>query len=195
MSSPKQIFQFRLSLKGIRPEVWRCVQVPADFTLAQLHRVIQATMGWQDCHLHEFIVSGRTFGAPDPDYDVDREVVDDRTARLRDLNLSPGSRLEYLYDFGDDWHHLLKLEEVRAVCGEDAIPLCLAGQHATPPEDVGGVFGYAEFLEVLSDPSHEEHEHMRSWVGRPFDPECFSNEEANRRLRKAFRHRKAARVA
>jgi hypothetical protein len=194
MLSPSQIFQFRLSLEGILPEVWRRIHVPADFTLAQLHRVIQAAMGWQNYHLHEFIVSGRTYGIPDPDFDVEREVVDDRTARLRDLNLSPGTRLAYLYDFGDDWHHILQLEDVLSICSEGAIPLCLAGEHATPPEDVGGVIGYEEFLEALADRSHEEHEHMMSWVGRPFDPKYFSNEEANRRLRKAFRRRKVARM-
>ena len=195
MSSPRQIFQFRLSLEGIRPEVWRRVAVPSDFTLAQLHRVIQAAMGWQDYHLHEFIVSGRTYGVPDPDYDIDRDVIDDRTAHLRDLNLSPGTRVAYLYDFGDNWRHIVELEDVLSVGSEAAIPVCLAGEHATPPEDVGGVSGYEEFLEILADPSHEEHEHMRSWVGRRFDPEYFSNEEANRRLRKAFRRQKAARLA
>jgi hypothetical protein len=86
MASPKQLFQFRLSLEGIQPAVWRRVQVPADFTLAQLHRVIQAAMGWLDYHLHEFTVSGHTYGVLDPDYDGGREVVDDRTVRLRDLN-------------------------------------------------------------------------------------------------------------
>ncbi len=195
MASQKQVFQFRLSLEGIQPEVWRRVQVPADFTLAQLHRVIQAAMGWLDYHLHEFAVSGHMYGVPDPDYDVDRKVVDDRTVRLRDLNLSPGSRMEHLYDFGDNWRHVLELEDVLPAYGEDAIPLCLGGERATPPEDVGGVFGYEEFLEALSDSSHEEHEQMKSWVGRPFDPKCFSTEEANRRIRKAFRRRKAARVA
>jgi hypothetical protein len=107
----------------------------------------------------------------------------------------PGRRLEYLYDFGDDWQHVLQLEDVLPTHGDDAIPLCLGGERATPPEDVGGVFGYEEFLEALSDPCHEEHEHMKSWVGKPFDPKYFSPEEANRRLRKAFRGRKAARVA
>lgn len=194
-ASPKQVFQFRLDLEGIHPPVWRRIQVPADFTLSRLHRVIQAVMDWRDCHLHEFIVAGRACGVPDPDYDDDRDVLDDRTVQLRDLNLSVGSRIEYLYDFGDNWHHVLELEEVLISDTEDVRPWCLGGDRKTPPEDVGGIPGYEEFLEALSDPNHEEHNHMKSWVGRPFDPGKFSVEEANARLGKRFRRRKIARKA
>src|ERR1700719_2155964 len=85
-SLSRQIFQFRLSLDGIKPPIWRRILVPADFTLSQLHRVIQAVMDWKDYHLHEFNVAGRVYGIPDPDGDL--EFIDDRKVRLRDLSLS-----------------------------------------------------------------------------------------------------------
>ena len=189
MMDVTQVLKFRLVLEGIEPAVWRRIQVPADFTLAHLHRAIQAVMDWQDCHLHEFTVAGRAYGVPDPE--DGHQGIDERTVRLRDLGLSAGDRIEYLYDFGDEWRHVLNLEEVLPRDGDNAAPLCLGGECSTPPEDVGGVPGYEEFLEALSDPNHEEHDHMKSWVGLPFDPKRFSAEDANRRLQKTFRRRKA----
>lgn len=189
----KEVLQFRLFLEGIQPLVWRRFRVASDLSLARLHTVIQMVMDWQDYHLHEFKYAGRTYGVPDPDYDGEREVVEDQSVRLRDLNLSAGDRLEYVYDFGDNWQHVLQLEEALAADADDIGPLCLGGEWSAPPEDVGGVSGYEEFLEALLEPNHEEHGHMKSWVGRPFDPERFSVEEANERLRKKFRRRKVGR--
>ncbi|MBF6560332.1 MAG: plasmid pRiA4b ORF-3 family protein [Candidatus Binataceae bacterium] len=185
----RQVLQFRLVLEGVEPAVWRRIQVPIDFTLARLHRVVQAVMGWQDYHLHQFTICGRAYGVPDPE--DEHNVIEEGAVRLCDLQLSPGDRLEYLYDFGDDWQHVCELEKVLQGDANDLSPRCLGGDCSTPPEDVGGAPGYEEFLQALADPSHEEHAHMKSWVGRPFDPRSFSVEEANQRLRKIFRGRKA----
>src|SRR5229473_6266971 len=105
-NSSRQVFQFLLSLDGITPLIWRRILVPADFTLAQLHRVIQAVMNWEDCHLHEFKVAGRVYGIPDRDAQL--EFIDDRRVRLCDLNLTARTRISYTYDFGDEWVHMLK---------------------------------------------------------------------------------------
>jgi pRiA4b ORF-3-like protein len=191
-NTSRQIFQFRVSLDAIKPLIWRQVLVPADFTLAQLHRVIQAVMNWEDCHLHQFEVAGRVYGIPDPDGEHD--FVDDRRVRLRDLNLSLRDRIEYIYDFGDDWLHVLKLEEVSQSDTDDIGALCIAGERNAPPEDAGGALAYEEFLEALFDPNHEQHQDMKEWIG-DFDPEHFSVEEANNRLRKRFRRRKTAQRA
>ncbi len=125
MAHGKQIFQFRLSLEEVRPPVWRRIQVPADCTLARLHKVIQAVMDWQDYHLHEFTVGGRAYAVPDPE--DDHEVIDERTVRLRDLGLSIGDRFEYLYDFGDDWRHVLELERQMPPAAETVYPVCVGG--------------------------------------------------------------------
>src|SRR6266436_9095184 len=185
MARVKRVFQFRLSLAEVRPTVWRRIQVPDDCTLARLHKIIQAVMGWQDYHLHEFTIDGQAYG--DPEVDEEDRLVDDRTVRLRDLDLAIGGRIEYAYDFGDNWQHVLELEDKMPPVAGAIYPLCAGGECSAPPEDVGGVSGYEEFLEALSDPDHEEHEHMKSWIGRPFNSTAFSANEANERLRKQLR--------
>jgi hypothetical protein len=188
-NSARQVLQFHLSLDGITPPIWRRILVPADFTLAQLHRVIQAVMDWQDAHLHQFVIAGRVYGIPDPEGML--EFIDDRKVRLCDLNLTGRSRVRYTYDFGDEWVHALKLEEVSQGDSDDIRALCIAGERSGPPEDVGGAFGYEELLEAHSDPDHEQHHDAKEWLGE-FDPEYFSIEEANKRLRKRVRRSKAA---
>ena len=185
MTRVREILQFRLSLEEVQPTVWRRVQVADDCSLARLHRIIQAVMGWQDYHLHEFTVSGQAYG--DPEVDEEDRLVDDRTVRLRNLALAIGNRIEYAYDFGDNWQHVLELEDKIPPSAETIYPLCVGGERSAPPEDVGGTSGYEEFLEALFDPTHEEHEHMKSWVGRPFHPSAFSVDEANERLRRKLR--------
>jgi hypothetical protein len=137
----------------------------------------------------EFTVRDRRYGRRDYDNE-DPELLDERKVRLRDLDLSVGDRIGYLYDFGDDWQHLLLLENTRAVQPATVYPACLAGARATPPEDVGGSSGYEEFLQAIVDPNHEEHDHMISWVGIPFDLEAFDLNQINQRLHKRFRSRK-----
>jgi hypothetical protein len=185
MPRVREILQFRLSLEEVRPTVWRRIQVPADCTLVRLHRIIQAVMGWQDYHLHEFTIAALSYG--DIETDEENRVRDERAFRLRDFHFVPGDRIEYEYDLGDSWRHVLQLEEVIAPVADGIHPLCIGGENSAPPEDVGGASGYEEFLEALFDPSHEEHEDVKSWVGRPFHPTVFSVEEANERLRKKLR--------
>ena len=185
MARIQRVFQFRLSLVEVRPTVWRRIQVPADYTLARLHGVIQAVMDWQDHHLHEFTVGGRSYG--DPDLDEENRVLDERSVRLRDLGLASGTHFEYAYDFGDNWQHVLEFEDEVSPAAGAVYPVCVSGECSAPPEDVGGVSGYEELLEALDDPSHEEHEAMQEWLGRPFDPTVFSVADANRRLSRRLR--------
>jgi hypothetical protein len=188
-NSSRQVFQFRLALEGISPPIWRRILVPANFTLAKLHRVIQAVMDWEDCHLHQFEVARRMYGIPDPDGGL--EFIDDRKVRLCDLNLTVRSRITYTYDFGDEWVHVLKVEEASQSDSDDFRALCMAGERSAPPEDVGGPFVYEELLEIFGDPHHEQHREAKELIGE-FDPEYFSIEEANKRLRKSLRVRKPA---
>jgi hypothetical protein len=123
----------------------------------------------------------------DIETDEENQVWDECAFRLRGFHFVAGDRIDYEYDFGDSWRHMLELEEVIAPAADGVYPLCVGGKNSTPPEDVGGASGYEEFLEALFDPSHEEHEHMKSWVGRPFHPRMFSIDEANERLRKRLR--------
>jgi hypothetical protein len=181
----ENILQFRVSLEDIEPRIWRRIQVPDSFTLNQLHRVIQVTMGWEDSHLHDFTLSRHHYS--EPSREDEGNVIDERTVRLHDLPLSIGGSMGYAYDFGDNWQHQVVLEKTLAPHAETIHPACIAGERSAPPEDVGGAGGYVQFLEAIADPSHEDHDATLEWAGGQFDPETFSVAEVNRRLRLGLR--------
>lgn len=175
-----QTFHLRITLLGVQPPIWRRVAVAANTSLPRLHRVLQAAMGWEDYHLHLFRVGRDHYGVPDPEFDD--KTLDERTKRLRDLVHSYGDAFMYDYDFGDGWRHLVELEFVMERKEGELVPRCIEGERACPPEDVGGIRGYEEFLRVIRDPHDEEHERMLEWAGERFDPERFDLEEAEARM-------------
>jgi hypothetical protein len=141
-------------------------------------------MGWEDCHLYEFRVSGKIYAVPD--LDDERKIIDVKRTRIHDVIQEVGTEFEYLYDLGDYWEHSLQLEAVLQSAPDTLYPRCIAGERSCPPEDVGGPGGYENYLEAMADSEHEEHEDMMAW-GRPFDPEAFSVEKINQQLEKKFR--------
>lgn len=178
------IYQLNVTLKDIHPSIWRRIQVWEDTTLGRLHRTLQIVMGWEDYHLHDFLIGRKIYSVPDPDDDIyERKVIDERRKRLRDVVSRVGTRIVYVYDFGDDWRHDLQLEAILLPEHDQQYPRCIAGERRGPPEDVGGPFGYQDYLEALANPKHEEHEQWLQWRG-PFDPEAFSLAAVNQRLRK-----------
>ncbi len=177
------IYQIKVTLRHIRPPLWRRIQIPADTKLGKLHRILQAAMGWYDAHLHAFRVGRETYGVPDPDPLFDTEMKNEHNVRL-DRIAAEGDKLIYEYDFGDGWEHELLIEQVMPAEKGRRYPLCLAGKRACPPEDCGGPPGYEQLLEVLADPKHEEHEAMREWLGGPFDPEAFDLDKVNQMLKR-----------
>lgn len=175
--------QFRIELSEIRPKVWRTVLVPLDISLYKFSRIIQEAVGWSGYHLFEFRVKGLTIAEPDPEYP--REIVPARWVKLWQVVASAPRGFAYEYDFGDSWEHEVIVQGAVAPVENARYPLCTGGARACPPEDCGGVGGYAEFLEAIKDPSHPDHEDMLSWAGGSFDPEEFSVEEVNRRFKAA----------
>ena len=166
-----RIFELKIQLREVRPPVWRRVLVPSDMDLAELHEVMQTAMGWTNSHLHEFETGGARYGVPDPDWELD-EVADESGVKLSRI-AAEGSRVRYVYDFGDGWQHDVIVEKVMDAQPGWRYPCCVAGRRACPPEDVGGPWGYQDFLLAVSDPGHDEHEHWLEWVGGPFDPAEF----------------------
>jgi len=185
MATKKQglVYQLKVTLCDIHPAIWRRLQVWDDTTLAQLHRILQVAVGWEDYHLHEFHIGSRTYGVPDPDDLSERPIIDERRQKLRTAVPQVGTSFEYVYDFGDNWRHELLLEAIVLPEPEQRYPRCLAGERSGPPEDAGGPLGYATYLEAIADSSHEEHEDMLAWRG-PFDSESFSLAAINRRLQR-----------
>ena len=165
------VARVRIKLRRVRPTVWRRVDVPILYTLAELHDIIQVVMGWRNSHLHEFKIDGVSFSAPDPAGDPgDGETGDARSIALKTVVDRGYRRFEYLYDFGDGWEHEVIVEDVRD--GEAGIdyPGFVGGARRCPPENVGGPPGFKRFLEAMLDPAHEEHREMTRWYGKAYDP-------------------------
>ncbi len=143
-------------------------------------------MGWENYHLHEFKIAGKVYAVPDPeDNDFGRAVFDERRVKLDSLPVSVGSSFEYRYDFGDDWSHEILIESISLPVPRKRYPVCLAGAMSGPPEDVGGIGGYRQYLDALLDPRHEDHRRLLEWRGW-FDPDRFSITSVNKALREAF---------
>ena len=181
--STDTIHQFKVTLKESDPPIWRRVEVP-DCTLGELHEVIQCAMGWQNSHMHQFTVNGKYFGEAMTD-DLDLEVEDEDGMRLSQVFTGKKKpRIVYEYDFGDSWQHEIFLENTLEPEPKVKYPRCVEGARACPPEDCGGIGGYADFLEAISNPKHPSHRDMREWIGGKFDPEKFSVEAVNKELRR-----------
>ena len=180
---PPMLLQLRIQLQGVEPAVWRQVLVPESITLPRLHRVIQAAMGWRNSHLHEFEINRVRYGQPDLMRDSGPEGLIAETGIDLKQCLGGVTSFEYLYDFGDDWRHLVQVE-ARVRPDQPLLkPMCLAGDGVCPPEDVGGVPGYQHFLSVMQDPENPEFEDFCAWIGaKNFDPGLFDLKQANARL-------------
>ena len=178
-----QLIQFRISLVDIKPTIWRRIQVQ-DCSLGKLHRHIQTAMGWQDCHLHQFLIAGESYGPNSAD-DFGTVMRDEDNVSLIQLLPKSGERLRWMYeyDLGDDWRHELLFEGFPPIDHKTKYPICLEGERACPPEDVGGFTGYAEYLEALADPSHEQHSEFLDWRGQ-FDPEDFDAAKVTREMKR-----------
>lgn len=178
------IYRIRVSLLDIRPVIWRRFELSSQTTLKQFHRILQIVMGWGNYHLHEFRVGTKRYGVPDPDYDDPGDVIVESKILLSEILPSADAEISYVYDFGDNWRHLIELEEIVPAQPEGEYPRVLDGARSSPPEDSGGITGYANLLKILIAPTHEEYEDMRGWAGEKFNAEVFSLKEINRRLRR-----------
>ena len=172
--------ELELTLTGIQPPIWRRLLVPTTITLRRLHHLVQAVAGWEDHHLHEFLIAGRRYGEAESGADV----RSDAQIRLFALPLTPGTTFSYVYDFGDCWEINVEVEKVLPLEAGETCPRVISGARAFPLEDSGGVSGYVLLLDALLGPDHPEHEEQRTWAGKDYDPEHFDLKETNERLRR-----------
>lgn len=201
---PKRVMRFRITLKGVDPPIWRLIDVPETYTFWDLHVAIQDSMGWLDCHLHSFNAP-RRYGRVPFRIGIAHDEFDDESLAGWEVPITSvfadvGATMEYEYDFGDSWFREVIL--VGILLKEPALkyPLCVDGRRACPPEDCGGIPGFDELLEILSDPSHEERAGMVEWLKGhamnywPYDPDKFDPsavkfDSPRRRFRIAFSQR------
>ena len=176
-----QVYQFKIALNRISPQIWRRIQVPETYTFWDLHVAIQAVMDWEGYHLHEFSVPNpktRTVDAIGfPDDEFGREVLEGWKTKISPYFSMTNKWAEYTYDFGDDWVHSIVLEKILPRDPQKDYPCCTGGKRNSPPEDVGGVSGFKEFVTIMKNPRHKEHKAMADWCGEEFDPEAFSCED------------------
>jgi hypothetical protein len=182
----RHVFVLRISLRDIRPQIWRSIQVPGFISLGDLHRIIQIVMGWSDSHLHSFEIDGIRYGMSDEFFDdIDNDDEDEDCYSLEDLDLREKQRFSYTYDFGDCWEHQILVSKILTPPAEDAgsyrEPRCLGGKRACPPEDIGGAWGYEELLEKLSKPRKKGSRKLAEWE-EDFDPEFFDTDSVNKML-------------
>ena len=187
MAKPYQLYTLHVQIRDITPLIWRRVQVEGFDSLRKLHHILQAAFGWTDSHLHEFEIDDKTYAMFDHDdvlvsMDPDN-TFDDRKTKLQKVAY-PGLTFLYKYDFGDGWEHDIAVEKVEFIEGEpQGCAYIVAGERACPPEDVGGPFGYQEFLDSLREqPESEEDNDYRRWAGPDFDAELFDRRAANAAL-------------
>ncbi|MFV2072957.1 MAG: plasmid pRiA4b ORF-3 family protein [Thermoanaerobaculales bacterium] len=177
--------QLKISLVHSKPPIWRRVLVHESLTLADLHVVIQIVMGWENSHLHDFEMGSERF--TEFEEDVQSGARDSTTVTLRGLGLNrKGRTVTYNYDFGDGWRHKVFVESSRPAEDSPMLPVCMTGRRACPPEDSGGVHGYEDLLEAVSDPTHPDHDELSEWLDPDFDPEAFDVDRVNRDLRRVF---------
>lgn len=173
--------QIKVTMKHIKPPIWRRLVVPDHFTLGGLHELIQTAMGWDGYHMHAFRVGDRHYGSAS--YDLrELEMDDEETVSLRNVADRPKRKLHYEYDFGDGWEHEILVEKITPLDPLKRYPVCLAGARACPPEDCGGTPGYYGVLDALRDPANPEHAELLEWLGDTYDPEHFDVDAINKRL-------------
>jgi Plasmid pRiA4b ORF-3-like protein len=189
LSAADTVYQFKITLLESHPPIWRRIQVK-DGKLDKLHENIQTAMGWTNSHLHHFRINDQLYGDPElmQENFEELEYKDSTTTKISDIlpRDGKGFRFVYEYDFGDSWEHEVLFEGILLAESKVKYPLCLDGARACPPEDCGGVWGYADFVEAIQNPDNEQHEEMLEWVGGKFDPERFDPAKATKQMRRGI---------
>ena len=180
----KRIYQLRIELSESNPKVWRRIQVPGDTSFSELHDIIQLSMGWENDHLYEFTVKKiRVYDFQDVFDDgsnpLERDSMD---TFLDDLVKRVNTKFTYVYDFGDNWEHVIQVEKILPEEENTTYPVCLEGERACPQEDCGGIWRYQNILRILDDKDDPEYDEITEWVGEDWDPDIFDCDQTNARL-------------
>ncbi|MDO9547916.1 MAG: plasmid pRiA4b ORF-3 family protein [Candidatus Marinimicrobia bacterium] len=178
-----KVYQIHVLLKNSKPRIWRRVIISSITLLSDLHKIIQTVMGWGNGHLNQFIKDGIYYSLPYGDEWFEFDSIDYTGKRINELLLNEGDKLIYEYDFGDRWEHEIRLEQILHPETPLKHPVCIKGKRNCPPEDCGGVWGYADMLEILDNPQHKQYEDVIEWSGGEFDPDYFNLDEISEMLK------------
>jgi hypothetical protein len=170
------IYQIKIVLNHSKPSIWRRVLILSNTSLLNFHDVIQITMGWEDCHLHQFVKNKLFYSFDNYDGENYEDIL------VSDLLTKEKDKMVYEYDFGDSWLHDIILEKILPFDSEIKLPTCIAGEMCCPPEDCGGIWSYEEMKEVVKDPKHENYKEYINWLGKNFNPEFFDIKKVNKIL-------------
>jgi len=183
----EKVVQLKISLKNSTPPIWRRVLVKSSISFYELHYTIQIAMGWGNYHLFEFKIGDYRIGIIDEDFE-DPESATSKIIVANEITLdeviSKGDfkYFSYEYDFGDGWMHSIIVEKTLPLEQDKYYPVCIKGKLNCPPEDCGGLYGYYNLLEIISNKKHPDYGDMVEWMGGRFDPTEFEVEDVNEDL-------------
>lgn len=178
--SPK-VYEFKVSLLGTSPVVWRSFLAHEIIDLSELHMLIQMTMGWEARHLYEFKINGQSYGEIDIDSEFENDMLEAEGVTFGDV-IKNSKKFTYIYDFGDGWQHEVEIVKVLEHDPRMSYPVCIAGENACPPEDCGGPPGFEDLKKTLAGKDSEEKDEMLTWVNGFYNPKTFDPNFINRHL-------------
>ncbi len=186
------ILIFEIILLKTTPPVWRIIEVKQNTTLHELHAVIQVTMGWENCHLYSFTRSLEEHHIEIilPEYHPTKELFTGNSPKefkLRDIFRNVDDCIFYTYDFGDNWRHRIIFRGRKFETSPFGYPAVVAGARCCPPEDVGGVHGYAELLEVIETRNKKSLKEFDNWMGYRYNPDAFGIERFMSGIRRSVK--------
>lgn len=178
----KRVFQFKITLRGIKPPIWRRILVPETYSFWDLHVAIQSAMGWRNLHLHDFEIMNPKNGEIDTigiiteeDNPHDSYRYDTCKKKIARYFLDENRKARYRYDFGDGWEHNIVLEKILPKLIGEKYPQIIGGARMCPPEDCGGHPGYERFVTIMRDPKDPAYRRMLAWYGGAYDPESWNS--------------------
>lgn len=176
---PDTVHRLKVTLREVRPPVWRRIEVESSVTLADLAHLLTVAMGWEGYHLHQFEVAGTLYQRCDvfDDFPFGRRPLEEAEHLLGNVLANVGDKARWDYDFGDGWEHDVVVEAIGDPESDAEYPRCVKGRRACPPEDCGGPWGYSNLLEAIADPSHDQHVELSEWLPPNFEPEHFDTRD------------------
>lgn len=172
VTTKPKVYQFKVSLKGTSPLVWRSFLTHEFIELDELHDLIQITMGWKNSHLYSFEINKKSYSNMDDDMGFGDKTLDAEGVLLCDI-LKDVKSFTYIYDFGDSWIHEVEIIKTLEHNPRMVYPVCIDGDNACPPEDCGGIAGFEDFKKILSGKKCAEQDELLEWVGGFYNPFTF----------------------